>query len=90
MEMEKEIIILSVTRTKNGKSVLEYIVPTIGESDYRVGYLVRQDWREDESWFQLKDKIGYKAIVKVGYNTTSNGRVYEHIEDVLKINAKVL
>lgn len=86
MENEKEIIILSVTKTREGKSVLEYLTETIGESEYRVGYIVRQDWREDPSWFELKNHIGKRALVKVGYNTLSNGRIYERILDVLKLN----
>lgn len=90
MRQEKEIIILSVTRTKNGKSILEYIEETIGESEYRVGYLIRQDWRDNETWYGLKDKIGFKAKVKVGYRSTSNGRIYEYIEDVLDVSKKAL
>lgn len=92
MDKEKEIIILSVTKTREGKSILEFVNPVVGETEYRVGHLIRQDWREpnEQSWFELKDQVGHKAIVEVGYNTSANGRIYEKILDVIEIKEKVI
>lgn len=62
MKTNINILLLGVTRTKGGKSILEYAVVDLKESTNRKGYSVSQTWFDNDSIF---NKIKNSDIGKV-------------------------
>lgn len=87
MENQKKIIIVAKTKTKTGKSILDYLVPTIGKSTNRVGYLIAQDWRDNDSWFNeiTDDMIGKTVLVEVEYTRMKNNHLVEKITKIIRV-----
>lgn len=85
MEERIEILIIGVGRTKDGsRSILDYAIVDLKESQNRKGYNVMQSWFDSDSMFnQIKSSdIGQVFESDVIFVPMSNGQVRMNIKHV--------
>lgn len=85
MEERIDILILGVGRTKDcSRSVLDYAIVDLKESQNRKGYNVMQSWFDNDNIFnQIKNSdIGQVFEADVAFAPTSNGQVRMIIKNV--------
>lgn len=84
MECKREILILSVSKTKGGKSILTYGMMPESPSDYKKGYIICEDWCDTEKWFSLDNLVGKVVQVIISYETTYSNKVRPKIIEITK------
>lgn len=84
MAEQIEILILSVTKTKNKKSCLDYAIVDLKESENRKGYNIMRSWFDtDDIYKKIKvDDIGQIMVADVTFDILSNNQVVMRVIDV--------
>lgn len=85
MEETIQILILGCTRTKDcSRSILDYAIVDLKESQNRKGYNIMQAWFDNDNMFnQIKSSdVGQIFDADVYFEPTSNGQVRMKIKNV--------
>jgi hypothetical protein len=84
MEEKLNIIITSVSKTKNDKTVLNFAYEDKKQSDYRKGYITLQNWFDDLTVFDAiyEEHIGVILEATYTYVPGFNGTARMQISDI--------